>query len=63
MKDLKKNLEDARTELAKTSGHFKVAKSQIDMLHKEKGVALRDNAASFEQSVHLETQVSIVIFN
>ena len=53
----KKHLEGARKELTSTSSKFKEARSQIDMLDKEKGVALRDNAASYEQFIQLETQV------
>ena len=58
---LKKNLEVSQKELANTSGQYKVAKSQIDMLNKEKGVAMRDNAASYEQSIQLETQVIYMV--
>ncbi len=54
---LKQNLDVTRTDLVSASGKFKIAKSQIDMLNKEKGVALRDNAASYEQTIQLETQV------
>ena len=59
MEDMKKNLNSTRSELMNASGQFKIAKSQIDMLNKEKGVAMRDNAASYEQSIHLETQVNM----
>ena len=55
---VKKQMEESRGELATISGQYKVAKSQIDMLNKEKGVAMRDNAASYEQSIQLETQAS-----
>lgn len=59
MEDLKKNLDSTRSDLVNASGKFKIAKSQIEMLNKEKGVAMRDNAASYEQSIQLETQVSM----
>ena len=54
---LKKTLETTRSDLTSASGQFKIAKSQIDMLNKEKGVAMRDNAASYEQFIQLESQV------
>ena len=60
MEALKKSLDATRSDLISASGQFKIAKSQIDMLHKEKGVAMRDNAASYEQTIQLETQVRTI---
>ena len=57
MEEFKKSLESTRADLVSASSQHKMAKAQIDMLNKEKGVALRDNAASYEQSIQLETQV------
>jgi len=54
----KKELENSRKKLSSASFKFKEAQSQIDMLDKEKGVALRDNANSYEQFIQLQTQVS-----
>lgn len=57
MEELEKTLESVRGELTKSSKLFKNSKNQIDMLNKEKGVAMRDNAASYEHSIQMETQV------
>ncbi len=62
LESVKKQFEMARQELTSTSSKFKEARSQIDMLDKEKGVALRDNAASYEQFIQLETQVSLLLW-
>ena len=59
LESTKKQCDDIHKELTSASSKFKEAQSQIDMLDKEKGVALRDNAASYEQFIQLQTQVSL----
>ena len=52
------DLQQTQVEAAKKEAELKTAREQIRMLTKEKGVAMRDNAASYEQSLQRETQVS-----
>ena len=53
----KSEMKKLQDELKLTSTKFKHAQSQIDQLNKEKGVAMRDNATSYQQSIQLESQV------
>ena len=54
-------LESVRKEAAAASSEQKTAQKQIEMLTKEKGVAMRDNAASYQQSIQMETQVQCTV--
>ena len=54
-------LESVRKEAAAASSEQKTAQKQIEMLTKEKGVAMRDNAASYQQSIQMETQVQYAV--
>ena len=54
-------LESVRKEAAAASSEQKTAQKQIEMLTKEKGVAMRDNAASYQQSIQMETQVQCAV--
>ena len=47
-------------ELKVTSGKLKEAQNQIAQLNKEKGVAFRDTATSYQQSIQLESQVGSI---
>lgn len=51
------NLQKVQEEAAKKAAELKLANEQINLLTREKGVAMRDNAASYEQSIQKETQV------
>ncbi len=51
------DLQKAREEAAKKELELKNALEQIGMIAREKGVAMRDNAVSYEQSIQKETQV------
>ncbi len=53
------DLKKVREEAAKKEKELKTALEQINLLTKEKGVAMRDNATSYEQSIQKETQVSV----
>ena len=57
MRSMTAELESVRKEAAAASSEQKSAQKQIEMLMKEKGVAMRDNAASYQQSIQMETQV------
>jgi predicted nucleic acid-binding Zn-ribbon protein len=57
IEELQKSLSAVRSELMSSSRLFQNSKAQINMLNKEKGVAMRDNAASYEHSIQMETQV------
>ncbi|CAI8046659.1 Disks large homolog 2 [Geodia barretti] len=57
MKRLKHELQTAQLEMNKTASQYKEAQNQIDMLGKEKGVAMRDNAVSYQQSIQLESKL------
>ena len=52
------DLQRTQVEAAKKEAELKAAQEQIRMLTKEKGMAMRDNAASYEQSIQRDTQVS-----
>ena len=54
------DLQKARKEAAKKETELKEALEQIGMITREKGVAMRDNAVSYEQSIQKETQVPSV---
>ena len=56
---LNSDLQKTQVEAAKKEAELKSAREQIGLLTKEKGVAMRDNAASYEQSLQRETQVSV----
>ena len=56
----KSEVRKLQEELSLTGTKFKSAQTQIDQLNKEKGVAMRDNATSYQQSIQLESQVCIV---
>ena len=56
----KKDLELARNDLAVNGGKLKTACSQLSILSNEKGVAMRDNAASYERSLQFETKVCYI---
>ncbi|XP_064405216.1 disks large homolog 5-like isoform X2 [Halichondria panicea] len=51
------DLKKVREEAAKKEKELKTALEQINLLTKEKGVAMRDNATSYEQSIQKETQM------
>ena len=51
-------LEKTRQELTKATSQFKTAQDQIESLMKEKGVAMRDNAASYQQTIQDQTRLS-----
>ncbi len=53
------DLEKAREVATKKEKELKTSLEQINLLTREKGVAMRDNAASYEQSIQKETQVSV----
>ena len=57
MRSMTSELESVRKEAAAASSEQKAAQKRIEMLTKEKGVAMRDNAASYQQSIQMETQV------
>lgn len=57
LKELQKTLDTVRQDLKNSSLQCRNSKTQIDMLSKEKGVAMRDNASSYEHSIQMETQV------
>ena len=57
MRSMTAELESVRKEAAVASSEQKTAQKKIEMLMKEKGVAMRDNAASYQQSIQMETQV------
>jgi chromosome segregation ATPase len=57
MKRLKRELQTAQLEMNKTASQYKEAQNQIEMLGKEKGVAMRDNAVSYQQSIQLESKL------
>ena len=53
----KSEMKKLQEELKVTSAKLKEAQNQIDQLNKEKGVAFRDTATSYQQSIQLESQV------
>ena len=62
MRSMTAELESVRKEAAAASSEQKTAQKQIEMLTKEKGVAMRDNAASYQQSIQMETQVQCTVY-
>ena len=52
-------LESSRKQTTTATSEHQSAKKQIEILTKEKGVAMRDNAASYQQSIQMETQVGL----
>ncbi len=54
---MERELEMSRQELAKTTSQSKAAQNQIESLVKAKGVAMKDNAVSYQQSIQQETRV------
>jgi len=52
------DLQKERAEKDKKMSELKLAQEQISHLSREKSVAMRDNAASYKQSIEKETQVS-----
>ena len=61
MDAVRKNRDVTNLELAATNSRLKEACAHIEILHKEKGVAMRDNASSYERSIQLETKVSVKV--
>ena len=53
------DLKKAQDDLVKSLSNVKNGQEQINLLTREKGVAMRDNAASYEQSIQKETQVCV----
>jgi len=56
-------LESTRKEASTATSEHESAKKQIEILTKEKGVAMRDNAASYQQSIQMETQVGMAQYS
>jgi hypothetical protein len=57
LKRLKHELHTAQLELNKTANQYKDAQNQIQTLSRERGVAMRDNAMSYQQSIQLESKL------
>ena len=57
LKSLENEMDAVHKEIASTNSQFREAKTKIEMLNKQKGVALRDNATSYQQSIQMESQV------
>ena len=57
LQQVKAELKKLQGELNSSRTKYKQAQTQIDMLNREKGVAMRDNATSYQQSIQLESQV------
>ena len=54
-------LQKEQNEKERKMMELKQANEQINLLTREKGVAMRDNAASYEQSIQKESQVQTLI--